>query len=78
MMRLRTCSLISCDCQDPSIRISDPMWRLERLCGPCRHWIQGSAWWDGIWQAGPDVEGERILEYALAFDLLLGNTFQET
>ena len=22
-----------------------------------------------------DVEGERILEYALAFDLLLGNTF---
>ena len=26
----------------------------------------------------PDVEGERILEYALAFDLLLGNTFQET
>ena len=22
----------------------------------------------------PDVEGERILEYALAFDLLLGNT----
>ena len=26
----------------------------------------------------PDVEGKRILEYALAFDLLLGNTFQET
>ena len=26
----------------------------------------------------PDVEGERTLEYALAFDLLLGNTFQET
>ena len=25
----------------------------------------------------PDVEGERTLEYALAFDLLLGNTFQE-
>ena len=26
----------------------------------------------------PDVGGERILKYALAFDLLLGNTFQET
>ena len=25
-----------------------------------------------------DVEGERTLEYALAFNLLLGNTFQET
>ena len=25
-----------------------------------------------------DVEGERNLEYALAFNLLLGNTFQET
>ena len=25
----------------------------------------------------PDVEGERTLEYALAFNLLLGNTFQE-
>ena len=40
------------DCQDPSIRISDSMWRLGRPCGPCRHWIQGSAWWDGVWQAG--------------------------
>ena len=19
---------------------------------PCRRWIQGSAWWDGVWQAG--------------------------
>ena len=26
----------------------------------------------------PDVEGERILEYALAFDLLLGNTCFKT
>ena len=34
------------------VRISDPMWRLERPCRPCRHWIQGSAWWDGVWQAG--------------------------
>ena len=23
--------------------------------------------WDGVWQAEPDVEGEKILEYALAF-----------
>ena len=29
-----------------------PMWRLERPCRSCRHWIQGSAWWDGVWQAG--------------------------
>ena len=21
-------------------------------CGDCRHWIQGSAWWDVVWQAG--------------------------
>ena len=34
------------------IRISDPMRRLEWPCWPCRHWIQGSAWWDGVWQAG--------------------------
>ena len=27
-------------------------WRLEWPCRPCRHWIQGSAWWDGVWQAG--------------------------
>ena len=26
----------------------------------------------------PDVEGERTLEYALAFDLLIKNMFQET
>ena len=26
----------------------------------------------------PDVEGKRTIEYALAFNLLLGNTFQET
>ena len=45
---------------------------------PCRHWIQGNAWWDGVWQAEPDIEGERTLEYALAFNLLLGNMFQET
>ena len=32
----------------------------------------------GSGRSEPDVEGERILEYALAFDLLLGNTFQET
>ena len=53
-MRLRTVlwSAACCDCQDPSIRISDPMWRLEWPCRPCRHWIQGSAWWDGVWQAG--------------------------
>ena len=28
------------------------MWRLERPCRPCRQWIQGSAWWDWVWQAG--------------------------
>ena len=28
----------------------------------------------GYGRSEPDVEGERILEYALAFDLLLGNT----
>ena len=32
----------------------------------------------GYGRPEPDVEGERILEYDLAFDLLLGNTFQET
>ena len=31
----------------------------------------------GYGRPKPDVEGERILEYALTFDLLLGNTFQE-
>ena len=31
----------------------------------------------GYGRLEPDVEDERILEYALAFDLLLGNTFQE-
>ena len=34
------------------IPISDPMWRLERHCRPCRHWIQRSAWWGGLRQAG--------------------------
>ena len=33
---------------------------------------QGSAW--GYGRPEPDVEGERILEYTLAFDLLQGNT----
>ena len=28
----------------------------------------------GYGRPKPDVEGERILEYTLAFDLLLGNT----
>ena len=28
------------------------LWRLERPCRPCRHWIQGSAWSNGIWQTG--------------------------
>ena len=32
----------------------------------------------GFGRPEPDVEGERILEYALAFDLFVGNTFQET
>ena len=31
----------------------------------------------GYGRPEPDAEGERTLEYALAFDLLLGNTFQE-
>ena len=50
------------------------MWRLEWPCRPYRHWIQGSAWWDGVARPEPDVEGERTLAYALAFNLLLGNT----
>ena len=29
----------------------------------------------GYGRPEPDVEGERILEYALAFDLLFGNTY---
>ena len=29
------------------------------------------------WQAEPDVKGDRTLEYALAFNLFLGNTLQE-
>ena len=29
----------------------------------------------GYARSEPDVEGERILEYTLVFDLLLGNTF---
>ena len=32
----------------------------------------------GYGRLEPDVEGERTLEYPLAFNLLLGNTFQET
>ena len=32
----------------------------------------------GYGRPEPDVEGERTLEYALAFNPLLGNTFQET
>ena len=32
----------------------------------------------GYGRSEPDVEGERILEYALAFDLLLGNTCFKT
>ena len=32
----------------------------------------------GFGRPEPDVEGERILEYALAFNLFVGNTFQET
>ena len=32
----------------------------------------------GYGRPEPDAEGERILEYTLAFDLLLGNMFQET
>ena len=32
----------------------------------------------GYGRPEPDVDGERILEYALASDLLLRNTFQET
>ena len=32
----------------------------------------------GYGKPDPDSEGERILEYALAYDLFLGNTFQET
>ena len=54
--------------------MSDPMLRLEWPCRSCRHWIQGNVWWDVAWQAEPDVEGDRTLVYALAFNLLLGIT----
>ena len=42
----------------------------------------GTGYWEvhggmGYGWPEPDVEGERTLEYTLAFDLLLGNTFQE-
>ena len=41
-----------CECQDPRIQIPDPVQRLEQPCRLCMgHWIQGSAWWDGVWQA---------------------------
>ena len=49
------------------------MWRFKWPCRLCRSWIEESAWWDWVWQAEPDVEGDRTLEYALAFYLLLGN-----
>ena len=71
------CSLISCMLWLPGSQpqISVPMCRLERPWRLCRDWIQGSAWWDGHGRPELDVEGERTLEYALAFDLLLGNTY---
>ena len=48
------------------------------LC-PATHWITGTGYREvhggmGYGRPKPDVEGERILEYALAFDLLLGST----
>ena len=55
---------------------------------PCGDWIghvgsTGSGYKEvhggyGYGKPDPDSEGERILEYALAYDLFLGNTFQET
>ena len=43
-------------------------------CRPCRHWIQEVHGGMRYGRPEPDVEGERTLEYALAFDLLLWNT----
>ena len=75
---------VSCDCQDPvTARIP-----ASEFLIPCGDWnghvgragtgyreVHGGM---GYGRPEPD-EGERILEYALAFDLLLGNTcFQET
>ena len=54
---------------------------------PCGDWNghvghAGTRYWEvhggmGYGRPEPDVEGERILEYALAFDLLLGTRFKK-
>ena len=53
----------------------------SELLIPCGDWNgrAGIGYWEvhggmGYGRPEPDVESERILEYALAFDLLLGNT----
>ena len=56
---------------------SDPMWRLERPCrraGTGYREVHGRM---GYGRPGPNVEGERTPEYALAFDLILGTLFKK-
>ena len=73
-MRLRTCSLISCV-------LWLPEYQHQNFCGDWNSHVghAGTGYREvhggmGYDRPVPDVEGERILEYALAFDLLLGNT----
>ena len=33
-------------------RIPASEFLIQWPCRLCRRWIQGSAWWDGVWQAG--------------------------
>ena len=61
-----------------------PIYKFLILCGDWNGYIShaGTGYREvhggmGYGTPEPDVEGERILEYALAFHLLLGNTFQE-
>ena len=77
-------SAACCDCQEPSIRISEKLVPVCHIlfdhalpCIQCLHGLHGRSSlhsWMGYGRPEPDVEGERIREYALAFDLLLGNT----
>ena len=57
------------------IRISDPMWRLNCHIGCASTGYREVHGGIGYGRPEQDVEGERTLEYALAFNLLLGNTF---
>ena len=56
------------DCNDPSIGISHVLIEYPHRQYRLRHGGYGYG------KPDPDSEGERILEYALAYDLFLGNT----